>query len=310
MIKRILKINDKAQILLKLTLKEMKAAPWMGMDETPIRVNDKKDEDRRKKTRKGYMWVMRSGGARPIIVFRYHPSREAALPRQVLNGYRGTLLTDEWRAYDFIDRGPEANTAWRDIIHAGCWVHVRRKFVAVATAVGQDKLKKDSLTAKVLRLIKKMYRLEDEATKQRVSDEQRLQLRHEQVRPLVMQIRTEIEGSMKEGTPVATLKKAINYTLRNWARLTLFLDDPSLPPDNNHVENAIRPFVIGRKNWLFAGSPEGATANARLYTLAETAKANGLNPYEYFQHLFEELPKVSSMADYRALLPLASQSPD
>ena len=99
------------------------------------------------------------------------------------------------------------------------------------------------------------------------------------------------------------LGKAIGYALNQWSRLIVYLQDGRLRPDNNLVENAIRPFVVGRKNWLFSGHPRGAAASAFLYSLIETAKANGLKPYAYMRHLFEQLPLAKTEEDYRNLLP-------
>ena len=103
--------------------------------------------------------------------------------------------------------------------------------------------------------------------------------------------------------PKGLLGKAINYTLNNWSRLLRYLEDGSLRPDNNLAENAIRPFVVGRKNWLFAGSPEGASAAAVFYSLIETAKANGGKAHDYLTHLFENLPLAQTEEEYRNLLP-------
>ena len=103
--------------------------------------------------------------------------------------------------------------------------------------------------------------------------------------------------------PKGLLGKAISYALTQWDRLLVYLDEPLLTPDNNLAENAIRPFVLGRKNWLFAGTPKGAEASAALYSLIETAKANGCEPYTYLRHIFERLPKASTLADYESLLP-------
>ena len=104
--------------------------------------------------------------------------------------------------------------------------------------------------------------------------------------------------------PKSLLGKAVNYTLNEWQRLLVYLDHPFMTPDNNLAENAIRPFVIGRKNWIFSGTPDGARASANLYSLIETAKANKLEPYKYLRYLFEKIPFAECEADYKALLPM------
>jgi len=303
-----IKVGEKLQPLWQVLLAEIKAAPWVGMDETRMKVFDKKDKKNKTKHRNGHMWVLHTRDPHPITLFRYHPGREADLPREVLDGFRGTVVTDEWRAYDFLDRGLEKDTAWAEVDHALCWAHARRKFVDVVKALDSKNVSPTSLTGRVLKRIRFMYILERKADENGFTDDVRSMMRQTATRPLLNALREDLENAMKTKTPVGTLKKAVFYVLRNWDRLTLFLENGALPPDNNGVENAIRPFVIGRKAWLFAGSAEGARASAVLYSLAETAKANKLDPFGYLTHLFEALPLAKSRADYQALLPIQATS--
>lgn len=133
--------------------------------------------------------------------------------------------------------------------------------------------------------------------------DQRHRMRQTETRPLLEELKRKLDKVLLESTPTGNLAKAIKYTVRNWKELNVFLDHPLVDPDNNWAENFIRPFVIGRKNWLFAGSPAGAKASATLYSLAITAKANGVNEYEYFRHLFKNLPLAKTEAEIKALLP-------
>lgn len=128
-------------------------------------------------------------------------------------------------------------------------------------------------------------------------------VRQEQIKPILLDIKAKVDKSVVGKTPTGKLAEAIRYFNNQWERLIVFLDHPEVPPDNQFAEQAIRPFAIGRKNWLFAGSPSGAKASAVLYSLAETANANGLNQYEYFKTLFEKLPYASTPADLIELLP-------
>lgn len=292
-----LKLGDKLTPLWQLLLTEVKAAPWLGMDETPIKVLNQNN----KKKGLHYMWVMRSTLPKPVVLFRYHHGRGAELPRQVLTDYSGIVVTDDYKGYHFLD-----SPGWVQILHAACWAHARRYFIDVAKALGGvAKLKPETLTARVLKVIAQLYQLEREATDQAFTAAQRLAMRQEETRPLLENLKKMLDQAVATATPTGTLGKAVSYTLNNWSRLLVFLDHPDLPPDNNGTENSIRPYVVGRKNWLFAVSTRGAEASAILYSLVETAKANGLEPYRYFRHLLENLPDAQTEAELRGLLPTA-----
>ena len=129
------------------------------------------------------------------------------------------------------------------------------------------------------------------------------QLRQEKAKPLLEEFKDWLQAKQPQTPPKGLLGKAISYTLTNWKKLIVYLQDGRLRPDNNLVENAIRPFVVGRKNWLFAGSPDGARASATFFTLIETAKANGLEPYAYLRYIFEKLPLAQTEQDLKSLLP-------
>ena len=135
------------------------------------------------------------------------------------------------------------------------------------------------------------------------TSEQMYILRQKKSKPILADFRKWIEKKLLQVVPKSLLGTAVNYTFNQWSRLITYLDHGEVTPDNNAAENAIRPFVVGRKNWLFAGTQEGAEASACLYSLIETAKANNLDPYKYLRYLFEQLPFASSEDDYRALLP-------
>ena len=127
--------------------------------------------------------------------------------------------------------------------------------------------------------------------------------RQKNAKPILEEFHSWLIAISAKTPPQGLLGKAISYTLNQWDRLIKYLEDGRLKPDNNLVENAIRPFVVGRKNWLFSGRPEGASASSVLYSLIETAKANGLEPYRYLRYLFEKLPFADTKDDYLALLP-------
>ena len=136
-----------------------------------------------------------------------------------------------------------------------------------------------------------------------LTPEQRHQLRQETERPIWDELRNSLDRVRDQAPPLTLIGRALAYLDREWSRLIRVLDDGRLEVDNNRCENAIRPFVTGRKAWLFADTPAGATASARLFSLVETCKANGREPFAYLRHVFTELPKVTTLADFEALLP-------
>jgi transposase len=137
-----------------------------------------------------------------------------------------------------------------------------------------------------------------------------LAAREKQAKPVLDDFFAWLSKKALQVVPKSLLGKAVHYALAQWDRLLVYLDHPEMTPDNNSAENAIRPFVVGRKNWLFAGTPQGAQASADLYSLIETAKANALEPYRYFPYLFEKLPFAQSQEDYQSLLPMHLQPED
>lgn len=278
--------------LLELLVEYVLSGPAVSMDETRVQVLR---EPGRPNTANSYMWVILGGHPdRPGVIFRYDPSRAGRVPEEILRGYRGYLQTDGYIGYEAVgDRD--------GIRHLGCWAHARRKFVEVIK--GTKGQAKGSVAQEILDLIKKLYAVEKRADAQQLSPEMRQALRQAEAKPVLDDIHSLLEQKRKSTPPRSLLGKAINYTLNQWPRLTVYLENGLLRPDNNLAENAIRPFAVGRKNWMFAGSPRGAEGSATLYSLIETAKANGLEPYAYLRLLFTTLPTVSSDEELKALLP-------
>ncbi len=278
--------------LIDLLQEEIRSGPIINMDETTVQVLK---EPGRKNTSKSYMWVARGGlPERPVVLFRYDPSRAGAVATEFVGDFRGYLQTDGYAGYNSIGSSGE-------ITHVGCLVHVRRKFMDVLKS-GSKKNKGGTARA-VVNLIKKLYHLEKMTRNQRLDPEQIKQMRQERAKPIMDKIKVLLMESAKTTPPKSLLGRAISYALGQWDRVLVYLEDGRLSPDNNVAENAIRPFAVGRKNWLFSGSPRGAKASAVIYSLIETAKANDLNPYEYLLHVFEKLPYASTKEDLKALLP-------
>lgn len=278
-----------ADPLVEIFLDEIRAGPVVQMDETHLQVMKERD---RANTTKSYMWVMRGGPpAAPLILYRYHPSRNARIPFEYLSSFKGHLQTDGYEGYTDIGSQPE-------IIHVGCWAHCRRKFDEAATASGNSGSAHEALSR-----IAKLYQVERESRAQELSEKVFVQTRKDLVLPILADFRQWLETKATQVPPSTYLGKAVHYALTQWEKLLRYLDSPHLTPDTNMVENAIRPFVVGRRNWLFSGSPRGAHASATLYSLIQTAKANGIEPYRYLRYLFTKLPLAKSREDYLALTP-------
>lgn len=272
----------------ELMVADALAGPHLGIDETTVQVLA---EPGRKNTTKSYMWVFR-GGSRdhPVVVFRYAPTRscKAALP--IIDGYTGVIQSDGYVVYDVISRNQK-------LILAGCMAHARRGFVEAM------KVSPSGTAQSFIDLIGNLYAIEKEIREENLTDEKIVGVRKERELPVLEKIKAKLDAEVHRVAPKCALGKAIRYMLDQWPKLVVYLDYGFVPIDNNLVENAIRPFVIGRKNWLFSGSPRGASASAVIYSIIETAKANGHEPYWYLRYLFERLPAARSDDELRALLP-------
>lgn len=239
-----------------------------------------------------WIWVRAAGPpGRQIVLFDYDPSRGGAVPLRLLEGYRGVLVTDGYAPYDDV-------AEVLGFTHAGCMAHARRYF---------DEAKKSgSDTATVaLQFIGKLSLIERCLWDREhpITADERLEVRRRRSEPLMHQFHDWLEALAPKVLPESRLGKAVHYTLGQWQKLTVFLSRGNVPMHNNRCENAIRPFVIGRKGWLFADTVKGAVASANLYSLVETAKANGIEPFAYLSRLFERLPHLKSVEDYEAMLP-------
>jgi hypothetical protein len=283
--------------LLDLLQEEIRGGPLINIDESPLQVLK---EPGRANTVKSYMWVYRGGQAdRPVLLYQYYPTRSGKVALDFLTDYRGYIQTDDFAGYDHLGQQP-------GVVHLGCWAHARRKFVKVVKVRKKHRSKRvnpKSLADDALDYIGKLYRIEKEARQREWDPIAIYHLRQEKSKPLLDQFKDWLTIHQPLTPPKGLLGRAISYTLSNWEKLIVYLEDGRLRPDNNLVENAIRPFVVGRKNWLFAGSPDGARASAGFFSLIETAKANGLEPYGYLRHIFEKLPLAQTDQDLKDLLP-------
>ena len=283
-----IKCGALAQLLIALMLEKVRAEQYVHMDETTVQVLREQDRDPQTQS---YMWVLRSTQASPAIIFHYAPSRSGSVPCELLTDYKGALMVDGYEGYNAICQRQQ-------LIRLGCWAHARRKFMEAQAVQPKGKTGKAD---EVLSQIQKLYALE-KAIKNKPPDE-KYSIRQQEAQPILDKIKRWLDKSMPHVPPKTTLGNALLYLHNQWSRLIGYVTNGAYPIDNNPAENAIRPFVIGRKNWMFSVSPKGASASANLYSLIETAKANGLEPFAYLFKVFNELPNATSAAEVEALLP-------
>lgn len=250
-------------------------------DETPVLVH----RDGRPAGSKSYMWVYRSGFMYPekqIILYDYQKTRNASHPRTFLKDYSGICVTDGYQVYHTVEKELEELTI------AGCWVHARRRFDEVLKTLPQQ-VRKKSIAHLVMKQIQAIYREEGKLTD--LSSEERLKQRRLIIKPLVDALFVYLKQQEPEVQKSGKIRDAFTYILNQERYLRVFLEDGDVPMDNNASERAIRGFCIGKKNWQVIDTINGANSSAIIYSIAETAKANNLKPYEYFQYLLAELPE-------------------
>lgn len=280
--------------IVNLLAEHLLEAPFIHCDETRLQVlkSDKAP------TSDHWMWVRAAGPpGRRIVLFTYDASRGGAVPQRLFEGYRGILLTDGYEVY-----GDVAQT--QHLVHAGCFAHVRRRFEQARKAQSVE-ASTASHARMALDFIRELYLVEKALWDREhpITPEHRVRVRTEFSAPIVERFYAWLEALEPKVLPQSLLGKAVRYALGQWPKLTVFLTRGEVPLDNNRCENAIRPFVIGRKGWLFSDTVKGAVASANLYSLVETAKANGVEPRAYLSLLFERLPTARTVEDFEALLP-------
>lgn len=217
-----------------------------------------------------------------IILYDYQKTRNASHPRTFLKDYSGICVTDGYQVYHTVEKELEELTI------AGCWVHARRRFDEVLKTLPQQ-VRKKSIAHLVMKQIQAIYREEGKLTD--LSSEERLKQRRLIIKPLVDALFVYLKQQEPEVQKSGKIRDAFTYILNQERYLRVFLEDGDVPMDNNASERAIRGFCIGKKNWQVIDTINGANSSAIIYSIAETAKANNLKPYEYFQYLLAELPE-------------------
>ena len=250
-------------------------------DETTLQVLS---EPERSATSKSYMWLYRSGQADvPIVLYDYQQTRAGKHPRRFLEGFQGYLHVDGYPGYNGLP----------DVALVGCWAHARRKFTEALQALPDSASSTTGAKTKEgLAFCNKLFDIERELKD--ASPQERYEKRLERSQPVLEAFLAWLQEQTPRVLPKSALGQAIKYCRKQWEQLEAFLEDGRLEIDNNRAERSIKPFVIGRKSWLFSNTAKGARSSAIIYSIVETAKENGLNPFNYLSYLFEELPNMDT----------------
>lgn len=262
----------------------------LHIDETTVLVLK---EPKRKKSSKSYMWLFASAECDvPLYLFEYRPSRARSVITDFLGDWQGAIIADGYGAYDNLgDR----------ICRTSCLVHIRRPFSGIVKSVGKDKLEEvpNVVSLEALYRIEEIFHIDN--TFNDMDAATRKAARIEKLKPEMDAFYEWCIQKQDEAVPSMALHKALSYAINQWPKLENALTDGRLPLENNRAERAIRPFAVGRRNWLFSDTPRGAEASAGIYSIITTAKGNGLKPREYLTWLFEEMPNTDNLDDEAVL---------
>ena len=269
-------------------------------DETPVEVT----KDGRPAGARSYMWIYRTGRsyAEAIVLYEYQKDRKADHPEEFLKGFQGVCVTDGYQAYHSLEEKTSGLTA------AGCWAHARRKYADALKAVKDKEKRKSMLAYDAIKQIGAIYKLDNELAGLKPAERQhRRQL---ELKPLVDAYFVWVKGHQNEVLPKSQTGKAFTYSINQERYLRVFLKDGEVPLDNNATESTLRGFCIGKHNWRLIDTVRGAKSSAIIYSITETAKANGLKVYDYVEHLLTEIPKHEDDTDLSFLDDLLPWSPN
>jgi len=294
-----IKLSDPLYPLINLIREHQCQGELIQADETRVQVLK---EPGKSATGDKWMWLTRGGPPnQPSVLFEYDPSRSQEIPLRLLEGFSGYLQTDGYAGYNAVVKKQE-------LIQVGCFDHARRKFVDADKAAMANRKEKKGKTKRpptkartAISKIDKLYLIERKI-KDETAEEKYLVRQKESI-PLLNKLKIWLDDNQDKAVKNSQTWRAIQYTLNQWPKLIRYCDSGILSISNILAENAIRPFCIGRKNWLFHDSPQGAKASALYYSLIETAKANGLEPYDYFRFILKQLPYADTVEKLEMLLP-------
>ncbi|MFV9616477.1 MAG: IS66 family transposase [Gammaproteobacteria bacterium] len=290
----IIRLFDTFMPLINLMKEHQLESDYLQADETRIQVLK---EPGRAATSDKWMWLIRGGPPdQPVVVFEYDASRSAEVPLRLLEGFSGTLQTDGYAGYNKVCRE-------NDITRIGCWDHARRKFVDAIKGMStkQKRCTKVSKADVALSKIRKLYAIEDNIKS--LSPKERYEQRQQQSLPILKELHSWLEKNISKLPKDSLTYTAMYYTLNQWETLIGYCENGHVRISNALAENAIRPMAVGRRNWLFSDTPKGAQGSATCYSLIETAKANGLEPYDYLHHVLQHIAAADTVEKLEALLP-------
>ena len=289
----VIKLAEQFQPLINLMREHQLSGDIIQMDETVLKVLK---ETGLSATSDKYMWVSRGGPPQESsVLFEYDPSRKKEVPLRLLDDFSGYLQTDGYAGYNAVCKQNNATSV-------GCWDHSRRKFKDAQKA--QPKSKKGQKPTKAdmaLAQINKLYQIERKIKE--ASIDEKLKVRKSESKPVLDKLRKWVDNNLGKVPHDSLTGKALTYINNQWDKLVVYCEDGRLNISNVLAENAIRPFVIGRKAWLFSDTPKGARASAVHYSLIETAKANNLEPHAYLVYVLKKLPYADTVEKLEALLP-------
>lgn len=265
-------------------------------DETTLQVLRQKDKS---PTAKSFMWLFAGGPPdKRVFIYQYHPSREHRIPDDFFQAFKGYLHADAYQAYVNLGKKEGIN-------HVACMAHARRYFVDAIKISSNKK----GLAHQIVEQMAQLYALEKQLKEQKASPESIYKIRQDKATPILQTIKETIEKNITKILPKSPLGKAVFYLLGNWEALNNYLLDGRLDIDNNLSERAIKPFVIGRKNWLFHGNDTGARAGAIFYSLIATCKYHHIDPFSWFKYTLTHIHQAQTIGQLEQLLPF-NISPD
>lgn len=270
-------------------------------DETTLQVLKEAD---RAATSQSYIWLYRTGReGPPVILYEYQPTRASKHPQNFLKGFKGFLHVDGYAGYNNLGSG---------IYLSGCWAHARRKFHEALKALPSSSEISLTLSQKGLDFCNQIFKIERDLKDLDLSFDEIYKERLRRTQPILDAFSTWLQATRPKILPKSALGKAIVYCINQMDRLKTFLEDGRIEVDNNRAERSIKPFVIGRKNWIFSNTSRGAQSSAMIYSMTETAKENGLNPFRYLKYLFEVLPTMKDLtfSEIDRVLPWSKDLPD
>ncbi|MEA2091512.1 MAG: IS66 family transposase [Campylobacterota bacterium] len=283
-------LGEQSQELIELMMEEIKLHGHIHADETPVTVLEKKGSQSSLNKHKGYMWVYTNNKG---VVYDYATSRGSEHPAKMLENFTGYLQTDAYTGYDQFES--------KEIKLVGCFAHARRYFTNVKKAAG--KKKNTPRVDYILKQIGKLYKLEKQYKDSKADEIEIYNLRQQEAIPILEKLQKYLNDIKPRVPPESLLGKAISYSLNHWSKLIRYTDNGILNIDNNPAERKIKPFVIGRKNWLFCGNIKGAKASANLYSLIESAKLFNIKIFDYLKYIFENIPLADTPRKLEQLLP-------